>query len=764
MVSAASLCLAQELSEPRLQDPSRIIRVTAKRASGVVPGFGTVDKLFVYDVRGPGLPNGIPYGVQPPVIAARQGQTLDVEFFNELNGEPQPVETNLHTHGLAISPKGTGFDDAGVAPRFGECIFVGSVASTAAPSPAGAHAHGAPSAKDPCQGGGPLAVSESGGSIRYRWTIPSDHASGLFWYHAHHHGDAEAQLAAGLSGLLTIGDLWDYAYFHCWTGEGPVPPDARPCANHIEERRELTERQRADVRYLGLKDIQVQKDGANWRLARDGQGAVSYDKNLCGSLQYDPRLPSELQRFGALAPAADNGKIEWASEPGLCWSKGKPDDRWLFTVAGERFPTLTVPPGSVQIWRVANMSADASYRLRVETPDPRAPHCPGSRADLPADLQHHCLSLVLLSRDGVAVPGGRTVEEKEIALMPSARADVYVRRCSGGAADAGLRNGCLPTGERVEAKLVTAGVATGAAIHSGDQWPPIELARVVAEPSPGTASSKLAAHLIALLRSAGFNASAPPPQNARPAAPTPAAPVPAPVKVATGPSEDPSKCAFPASYPAGPESFSDKANLVRLVRFNNQSSFDIPTAGDEHFGLHIQNFRLADGNGAPIAVKDLVGPAARKNIRDVSLFDDCHAKAIREEASFPLYYPAFPHAASEPLPLFTAWTGETEYWLLVNDSDECHNFHIHQTKFEVVASDVVRLGSGDSADQCLGDRDPRRVVGRALHDNFPLPPFARVLVRIAFDETKAGRFVFHCHILEHEDKGMMSVMDVVRRQ
>jgi FtsP/CotA-like multicopper oxidase with cupredoxin domain len=36
-----------------------------------------------------------------------------------------------------------------------------------------------------------------------------------------------------------------------------------------------------------------------------------------------------------------------------------------------------------------------------------------------------------------------------------------------------------------------------------------------------------------------------------------------------------------------------------------------------------------------------------------------------------------------------------------------------------------------------------------------------VLVMIKLDGPKLGRFVFHCHILEHEDKGMMSTIGVV---
>lgn len=41
-----------------------------------------------------------------------------------------------------------------------------------------------------------------------------------------------------------------------------------------------------------------------------------------------------------------------------------------------------------------------------------------------------------------------------------------------------------------------------------------------------------------------------------------------------------------------------------------------------------------------------------------------------------------------------------------------------------------------------------------------LPLQGEVIVRMAFEDF-AGRFVYHCHILNHEDNGMMAVVNVV---
>ena len=53
-----------------------------------------------------------------------------------------------------------------------------------------------------------------------------------------------------------------------------------------------------------------------------------------------------------------------------------------------------------------------------------------------------------------------------------------------------------------------------------------------------------------------------------------------------------------------------------------------------------------------------------------------------------------------------------------------------------------------------GERD--EPVWRDVVD---VPARSRVRVRVAFD-TFAGRSVYHCHVLDHEDAGMMGVVEV----
>jgi suppressor of ftsI len=85
--------------------------------------------------------------------------------------------------------------------------------------------------------------------------------------------------------------------------------------------------------------------------------------------------------------------------------------------------------------------------------------------------------------------------------------------------------------------------------------------------------------------------------------------------------------------------------------------------------------------------------------------------------------------------------GTTEEWVLRNASPEWHPFHIHVNDFQIMS----RNG------------EP---VFPHYEDTTLLPPNGEVVIRTRFLDF-TGRFVYHCHILGHEDAGMMGVVEVV---
>jgi bilirubin oxidase len=93
---------------------------------------------------------------------------------------------------------------------------------------------------------------------------------------------------------------------------------------------------------------------------------------------------------------------------------------------------------------------------------------------------------------------------------------------------------------------------------------------------------------------------------------------------------------------------------------------------------------------------------------------------------------------------FTGRVGDVEEWDIVSEAHMDHPFHLHGTQFQVVARND---GSGWVAEPYLAWRD---VV------NVPL----RESVRIRFRQELPGIRMYHCHILEHEDQGMMGQYEV----
>ncbi len=85
--------------------------------------------------------------------------------------------------------------------------------------------------------------------------------------------------------------------------------------------------------------------------------------------------------------------------------------------------------------------------------------------------------------------------------------------------------------------------------------------------------------------------------------------------------------------------------------------------------------------------------------------------------------------------------GSTEQWVIRNVSDEMHPFHIHVDDFQVISI----------------NGKPYRA--RSLQDTIPLPVHGKVVIRMRFTDF-TGKFVYHCHILAHEDNGMMGVVEV----
>lgn len=83
--------------------------------------------------------------------------------------------------------------------------------------------------------------------------------------------------------------------------------------------------------------------------------------------------------------------------------------------------------------------------------------------------------------------------------------------------------------------------------------------------------------------------------------------------------------------------------------------------------------------------------------------------------------------------------GSIEEWTLTNTSPMDHPVHLHVWPMQIVAQD------GAEVQEIL------------WQDVVNVPANSRVRVRIPFDNF-TGTTVYHCHILDHEDLGMMGMI------
>jgi suppressor of ftsI len=94
----------------------------------------------------------------PPVLRVQPGDVVRLTL-----GNFGPLSTNVHYHGLQVSPLGRG-----------DNVFLNIEPDT---------------------------------TFQYEMPIPADHPQGLFWYHPHFHPEVNTQIAGGLSGGLIVGDI-----------------------------------------------------------------------------------------------------------------------------------------------------------------------------------------------------------------------------------------------------------------------------------------------------------------------------------------------------------------------------------------------------------------------------------------------------------------------------------------------------------------------------------------------------------------------------
>lgn len=122
-------------------------------------------------------------------------------------------------------------------------------------------------------------------------------------------------------------------------------------------------------------------------------------------------------------------------------------------------------------------------------------------------------------------------------------------------------------------------------------------------------------------------------------------------------------------------------------------------------------------------------------------------------------------------PTETPTAGTTEIWHIYNLTDDMHPMHIHQTQFlimdyqnfDVDAFVSANGRTGPYSDPVVTTTGNPRLAPRnerGLKDTVRIRPGEFVRLKVPFGPFN-GRFVWHCHMLEHEDNEMMRPLLIV---
>src|SRR5467141_502706 len=122
----------------------------------------------------------------------------------------------------------------------------------------------------------------------------------------------------------------------------------------------------------------------------------------------------------------------------------------------------------------------------------------------------------------------------------------------------------------------------------------------------------------------------------------------------------------------------------------------------------------------------------------------------------------------EDVTTFFPVLGEYEVWQLINLTGDTHPIHVHLDPFQILSRRPIRyeIAKGGIEDLVITaavtlERDPADQLDHAIDDNerglkdtVRVNPNEAVEIAVRFTNY-SGRYMYHCHILEHEDRDMM---------
>jgi FtsP/CotA-like multicopper oxidase with cupredoxin domain len=207
---------------------------------------------------------------------------------------------------------------------------------------------------------------------------------------------------------------------------------------------------------------------------------------------------------------------------------------------------------------------------------------------------------------------------------------------------------------------------------------------------------------------------------------------------------------------------------------------DEPFGGGEPGGEPPDGFDLADPDSTGQIMAFNVGPATERDpttpphllllppIASLPKEDVTRPLALLEEMSMVWDGPAaatLGTVGDDGTPQSKMWAdpvsenpsvGDTEVWEFYNFSADAHPMHIHEVAFEVINRQALATnedGETVTPGRPVGDPRPPEAWESGFKDTVTAYPGEVTRLKAKFDTP--GQFVWHCHIVEHEDNEMM---------
>ncbi len=651
-------------------DPaSRLLDVTleAKLADHTIPNLSDTSGLAV-TVHVPAYSDNL----VGPTLRIRKGDLLRIKVQNSLDPRLVPPDpkgpsevdlphgfavTNLHTHGLHVSPKGNG-----------DNIYV---------------------------------EIQPGEPRQYEYQILPSHQAGTFWYHAHRHGSVAYQLTSGMAGALIVDD--DLNKSLCVTRErvmvlqqmhGTFHKNSKiwsPDPYQIYDKlRELSQAPRAGV-------------------APAIPGAVSLSRRAAEAIQENAKRAKRMLNLGpTFGPPQPDPTAA--------------DQEWLL-VNGQCVPTLHIKGGDRERWRFIHAGIDDVINVRV------------------VDEENCSQEMFEIAIDGITRKHGRCKTHN--LLYPGYRWDV-------------LFQAPKVSQERIY-YLIDDKAMANQTLSGFDKWPNL-IARICVEPNPGAKTGNLEA-----LRSMDLSSF-----------------IADEYKVDISEAEVANRrwmltFDFPDASPdhlyINHREFLPPPPPDRVVRLNTAeewligSGTDLKNAAGHPFHIHVNPFQqLIYEKAQVLRLNGLQAPVTSgMKLTDLGFAND---KTVDFRLRLPGSKPA-PNALSVSTSATLTEFAETiQRYLDTNGGGKRYQVSLDPAPTQTAPAAVqmaIRDKEGAIERLSVDCLDPnsrlsftvvRRIVDRIWRDTLMAPSGKAETIRMRFRDW-TGTTVLHCHIVDHEDQGMM---------